>query len=203
MIENTIKDNIIAIISYCDTVEKINVLIDNINLIKNKYSNFEIAIHANYPLPENIQKMVNHYFYEDLNVIYSGKMLLWNKLPYFNKKFIYSVDDYGFSVFQQIKNLSKYLIEYKKVLLMNYDAELEDKYIDNHMNLQHDLIVYDWRENAGFNMILMSFVPLEFSNKVSKFFNYDLYVELKDITPYYYQNMRMLNKLNQFYFHSI
>ena len=80
------KDNIIAIITYCDTQEKKDVLVRNIGLIKNKYSDFDIAIHANYPLPEYIQQMSDIYIYEDLNVIVDKFFSVWRVLPFFNKK---------------------------------------------------------------------------------------------------------------------
>ena len=129
MLEDPIKNNIIAILTYCNTEEKINVLIENIKIIRENYSEFKIAVHANYPLPEYIQKMVDVYFYEDLNVISPKYSRVWRILPYFDRKFIYHFyEEYGYSVLQMIKSLSKYLMEYKKILLINYDLVIEKEY---------------------------------------------------------------------------
>lgn len=178
-----IKKDIIAIISYCDTEEKINVLIDNINLIRNKYSNFEIVIQANYPLPENVQKIVDYYFYMDLNKSSYSPIIVWRTLPFFTKKFIYSCDeDHGYSVCQMINHIAKYFIQYDKVLLMNYDAVLEDEHFYNHSELDSELLIYSWDEK-GCSLILMSFNPASFYNKVSKFFTHESYLNLKNMTP--------------------
>lgn len=167
------KDNIIAIITYCDTQEKKDVLVRNIGLIKNKYSDFDIAIHANYPLPEYIQQMSDIYIYEDLNVIVDKFFSVWRVLPFFNKKFIYNVSkDYGYSVFLQIKNLAKYLIEYKKILLINYDLVIEDIYIENHF-IQKDLIIYG--EEPACYLLVMSFIPSKLKN-IFELFNLEEYI---------------------------
>ena len=180
MIENQAKDDVVAIICFCDTEEKIKILIDNINFIRNNYPNFKIAIQTNNPLPENIQQITDHYFYEDLNVFDNDVVFYWSIRPFFNKKFISSYKDYGLCVFQQIKHVSKYLSDYNKVLLMNYDTLLEQKHIDNHLKLEKDLLCYHWTE-MSVSLILMSFKPSVFFEKVGKFLNYDFYKSLKNM----------------------
>lgn len=178
------KNDIIAIICYCDTEEKLKVLVDNIILIREKYSMFKIAIQSNNPLPEYVQKMVDHYFYEDLNVFPENEYVLhWSYNGYFNKKFNYSYQDNGLCVFLQIAKVSKYLVEYDKVLLMNYDLNLEQIHIDNHINSKNDLLLYDWYNSV--TLILMSFSPLIFLQKVYKFLNYESYISVKNITAEY------------------
>lgn len=170
------NDNIIAIISYCNIEEKVNALIDNINLIRKKYKNFKIALHANYPLSYDVQKMVDIYIYEDLNAFCDKNCRVWKVLPYFGKKFnYYFYKEYGYSVFQQIRSIAKHLIDYKNILLINYDLVIEDLYIDNYLNSDHDLVIYRRGLEAGCYLLVMNFNPLIFSNKVSNFFNYDLY----------------------------
>lgn len=175
------KNNIIAILTYCNTEEKISALIDNINLIRNKYIDFDIAIHANYPLPEYIQKLVDIYIYEDLNVNSKKNSIVWRILPNFNKKFIYNQnDEFGYSVFLQIKSLAFHLLKYKKVLLMNYDLIINKYYIDNHLNLDYDLIYYG-KEDVCF-LLVMSFDPNVILNKILNLINYDEYLQ-SDLIP--------------------
>lgn len=179
MLEDSNKDKIIAIITYCDTKRKIDVLIDNINLIREKYSNFKIAIQANYPLPEYVQRMVDLYFYQDLNYRYEKFANAWRILPHFDRKFIYHFyDSYEYSVFQMINAVAKHLIEYKRVLLMNYDLILEREHIE-HTDLENDLITYEWG-STGFSLILMNFNPLIFYNQITKFFTIEKHMELKE-----------------------
>jgi translation initiation factor 2 beta subunit (eIF-2beta)/eIF-5 len=146
------------------------VLIENISLIRAMFPGYKIALHANYPLESSIQKLVDMYFYEDLNFIDENKFLiLWTKLPYFNKKFSVSVFDCGFSVFQQIKALTKFLIDYKQVILINYDTSVEEIKIETYTE-NHNLILHRFARMDGYSMIMMSFNPKVFYEKVASRF---------------------------------
>lgn len=185
MIEDNIKDKIFAITSYCDTTEKVNVLVQNINLIRTRFPGFKIALHANYPLSEDIQKIVDRYFYEDLNftpqdkwIYYWGIMI--NKQTsqsYFNKKFFYSIKDTGFAVFQQIRALTKYLIEYNWVMLINYDTSVEEIRIEDY-STDYDLTVHFFPEQKAYSLIIMFFNPQIFFDKVAKYFTYDNWMKI-------------------------
>ena len=67
------KDLIVGIVTYCDTEEKLDVLIKNIKSIRSSYPELKIAIQANYPLPVNVQQMVDVYVYENLNFLPDNK----------------------------------------------------------------------------------------------------------------------------------
>ena len=174
--------DVIAITSFCDTKEKLDVLVENINIIRRKYSEFDIAIHANYPLPEYIQKMVDHYFYEDLNVILDNFILLWNNNYYFNKRFNRIIRDYGFCVLLQIKNLAKYLIDYDRIMLINYDIILTDSYFyDYKFYYESDFLCYTFypKDDAIF-LMLMSFNPSVFMNNIANFINSEKYLSISN-----------------------
>jgi len=182
MIEDTIiKDKVVAITSYCDNQTKLNVLIENIKLIRLKFPNLRIALHANYPLSEEVQKMVDHYFYEDLNYTDDDKWIwYWNiimdskqSFTYFNKKFLYTFLDSGFSVFQQIKALTKYLIDYKWVMLINYDTCVEEIRIEDNFMEKYDLTVHHFPDQKAYSLIMMSFRPQIFFDKVVKKFTFE------------------------------
>lgn len=184
MIDEQIKDKIFGITSYCNTKEKLDVLIDNIQLIRKKFPEFKIAHQSNYPLSEDVQRMTDMYFYEDLNHIDSNKWIYyWNIImnpdlthPYFNKKFYYSILDTGFSVFQQIKKLTKYLIEYKQVILINYDTIVEDIKIEDY-DMEYDLITHFFPGQKAYSLIIMAFNPQIFYEKVAKKFTYENWVK--------------------------
>jgi len=50
------KNNLIIILSHCDTEEKQEILIDNINKIKS--NNFDILLVSHIPIPPSIQELV-------------------------------------------------------------------------------------------------------------------------------------------------
>ena len=180
MIEEIAKDKAFGIISYCDTLEKVNVLIENIKIIRQRFPEYKIALQANYPLSEDIQRMVDNYYYQDLNFIHDDKWIYyWNIISnpehthtYFNKKFFYSVLDVGFSVFQQIKSLTKHLIEYKWVMLINYDTSVEEIRIEDY-STDNELTVHLFPDGKGASLIIMFFNPQVFYNKVAKNFTFE------------------------------
>ena len=180
MIEDYVKDKVIAITSFCDTDEKRQELINNIILLRQKFPNTKIALHANYPLSESIQKSVDYYLYQDLNFIGDDKWTYyWHQIindktgkPYFNKRFYYSILDTGFSVFQQIKSLTKFLIDYQWVLLINYDLSVEELN-KNDYTTNYDLTVHLFPEGDAYSMIVMFYKPQVFYEKVVKYFTYE------------------------------
>lgn len=182
MLEDNNKDKVIAIISYCNTDRKLDILINNIVKIRNNYPDIKIALHANYPLSESVQKMVDYYFYSDLNVYYDKYCNVWRILPYFNKKFIYHFyTDFSYSVFQQIKYIINRLIDYKRILLMNYDTVLEKEHVEQ-MNSNIDLILYSWTKGGDdASLLIINFNPKEFS-KISNTFSFEKHIELKHLT---------------------
>lgn len=184
MLEDRIKDRIIAITSYCDTDEKRQVLVSNIELIRQRFPDLKIALHANYPLSNEIQKSVDLYFYQDLNFTGNDKWIYyWNQItntktnkPYFNKRFYYSILDTGFSVFQQIKSLTKFLIDYRWILLINYDVSVEEINIDDYKT-NYDLTVHLFPEGNAYSLIILFYTPQLFYNKVAKYFTYENWIK--------------------------
>jgi len=174
MLEDAKKDRVIAITSFCNTEEKLNVLIVNISLLRSKFPEYKIALHANYPLSESIQKLVDIYIYEDLNYIDENNVIfIWKKYPHFNRKFACKVPDAGFSVFQQIKSITKHLIEYNRILLINYDTSVEEITPNDYMG-NYDLILHKYGDEfPSYTLILMFFNPKTFFDKVATQFTLD------------------------------
>ena len=184
MIENSLKDKIFAIISYCDTDEKVDVLVRNINLIRERFPEYKIAHQSNYPLSEKIQRMTDMYFYQDLNFTGNDKWIYyWNIIAnpehthtYFKKKFFYSILDTGFSVFQQIKVITKYLIDYQWVMLINYDTSVEEIWIEDYgqnYNQIYDGIFHYFPDHKAVSLIIMGFNPWRFYHTVAIEFTYE------------------------------
>lgn len=186
MIEHNVKDKIIAITSYCNTSEKVNVLLENIALIRLRFPDFKIALHANYPLVADIQKQVDKYFYEDLNYTPEDKWIYYwgivinskTSQPYFKKKFFYSIKDTGFSVFQQIKTITRYLIDYEWMMLINYDTSVEEIRIEDYIK-DYDLVLHYFPDHRAVSLIIMSFNPQIFYNKVARHFTYENWMSPK------------------------
>jgi len=180
MIEETIKDRVFGIITYCDTSEKVNVLVNNISLIRERFPEYKIALQANYPLSEDIQRSVDNYYYQDLNFTHNNKWIYyWNVImnpegthSYFNKKFFYSIQDVGFSVFQQINAITKHLIEYKWMMLINYDTSVEEIRMEDY-HTDYDLTLHLFPDGKGASLIIMFCDPQIFYDKVTKNFTYE------------------------------
>jgi len=180
MIEETIKDRVFGIITYCDTSEKVNVLVNNISLIRERFPEYKIALQANYPLSEDIQRSVDNYYYQDLNFTHNNKWIYyWNVImnpegthSYFNKKFFYSIQDVGFSVFQQISAITKHLIEYKWMMLINYDTSVEEIRMEDY-HTDYDLTLHLFPDGKGASLIIMFCDPQIFYDKVTKNFTYE------------------------------
>ena len=77
MIKGHERNKVVAITSYCDTDVKLNVLIVNISLLRSYFPDHKIALHANYPLEPSVQKLVDIYFYEDLNHVDEDKRIYY------------------------------------------------------------------------------------------------------------------------------
>ena len=195
MIKETEKGRVVAITSYCDTEEKLNVLIVNISLLRSLFPDYKIALHANYPLSPKIQESVDMYLYEDLNHVDENKYTYyWNRItdgePYFDKVFYYSIADAGYSVFQQIRALTEYLIDYDWVMLINYDTAVDEIRPDDY-STKHDLTVHWFPGHTAYSLIMMFFNPKKFIEVTSQF-NFENWSAEKRI-----------NQLNEERFHDI
>lgn len=116
------------ITSYCDTQEKMDILISTIDSLK-KY-NIDICIHAHYPLDAEIQSKVNHYLYDITNPIIplgTRSIIMWRK--FLTHQLNVLKHDYGSTVIYQIRNGSLYLYDlgYDIIHVVNYDTIVSDE----------------------------------------------------------------------------
>lgn len=175
-------NDIIFFTSYCDTIEKSNILLENIEFLKKNYSDKKIGVHANFPLSENIQKNVDHYIFEDLNFNYKKNDInfyFWGH-PSFDKKLISYISnlDYGLSSLNQIKNISYYFKNYDRIIICNYDIDFDS--IDFNL-MDSDLNLYEFDKNGNsYSLVLFSFNPKIFYDKISKHFTKENYFNFKN-----------------------
>lgn len=175
-------NDIIFFTSYCDTIEKSNILLENIEFLKKNYSDKKIGVHANFPLSENIQKNVDHYIFEDLNFNYKKNDInfyFWEH-PSFDKKLISYISnlDYGLSSLNQIKNISYYFKNYDRIIICNYDIDFNS--IDFNL-MDSDLNLYEFDKNGNsYSLVLFSFNPKIFYDKISKHFTKEDYFNFEN-----------------------
>ena len=98
------KNNLIIILSHCDSREKREILIDNIKKLKTQ--NFDILLLSHIPIPPSIQQIVEYFIYDKSNPIINWPdrgMVFWKKIlgdPNLRLQTIYP--DYGWTAFNQI-----------------------------------------------------------------------------------------------------
>lgn len=122
------KNNLIIILSHCDTEEKREILIDNINKIKS--NNFDILLVSHIPIPPSIQELVEYFIYDKSNpLIYWPErgMVFWRSITSnISYKMTNILPDYGWTALNQILlggNLGLSL-DYDYFSFINYDTRL-------------------------------------------------------------------------------
>ena len=125
------KDRIVLISSYCDTEEKLNILKNNIDLIKN--NGLDVMLNSPIPLPSEIINMCDFYIQTKENPILSWPqkvVMSWVKHESNNKivKISRSLDDYGWAGIYQVKKLSEYALtyDYERYYHIIYDLIIDD-----------------------------------------------------------------------------
>lgn len=120
------KNKCVIIISHCDTDEKKEILIENIEKLY-KLENFDIILTSHIPLPEYILKMVDYFIYDKSNPILTWperSMVFW----LIKDQYLLScyLDDYGWTPFNLIKKGGEFaqVNNYDDYYFMNYDLDI-------------------------------------------------------------------------------
>lgn len=123
--------NLIIILCYCDTQEKIDILQNTISILKDK---FNILISSHSPIPASIQSQVDYVIYDQSNPILrfpERGMKFWKTIGG-QIKISHIKEDYGWTVFNLIKNaisLSNNL-DYSFYSFINYDTKITSEIIE-------------------------------------------------------------------------
>jgi hypothetical protein len=127
----------ITILSYCDTKEKKNQLLNLITGLKIKFPEKKILVYSHYQNLEPIYyKGTDYYIFDITNPISTKSFSDWIYVYHQYKKFYRSGTDYGFAVMQMIKRSSLFLLSMgvKENLIINYDCSVDD--IENISSIQ-------------------------------------------------------------------
>lgn len=124
-----------SISTYCDTEEKKQLLIENINFFKKH--DIESAIISPLPIPEDIQKRVKYCFITDYNPIFDWPIhafLFWQiiKIGKTNYKLSTTKPDYGWTTVSHIQKMGHILFNhgYENVIFSIYDSDIKDSHMD-------------------------------------------------------------------------
>ena len=122
----------ITILSYCDTQQKKDQLLNLITGLKSKFPEKEILVYSHY---QNLEPMyykgANYYIFDFTNPISTRGLSDWIYVYHQSKKFYRGGLDFGFAVIQMIKRSCLFLlsIDIKETTILNYDCSVDD--LDN------------------------------------------------------------------------
>ena len=171
----------IAITSYCNNLEKKEILINNINILKKL--NLKILLHSNRMHLEKEYESVNYYLFDDLYLSSLWKPFDTNSYHWCNYyDYILKTESFnpGYPVFNQIKIIMNYLkvLGYTNLILLNYDIVISNEIlndINNFLNGDVDEIVY---YNDNRTLIQPLFFIISIDKYISKFTNDEEYLNI-------------------------
>ena len=128
---NLIGKRLVMISSYCDTEEKINILINNIRTIKSL--NLDVMLNSPLPLPSDVINMCDVYIQTKENpLLYwpEKSVMSWARYTGKDREIVVkrSVIDYGWAALYQTKKLSEYALtyNYERYYHIIYDTVIDD-----------------------------------------------------------------------------
>jgi hypothetical protein len=128
---NLIGKRLVMISSYCDTEEKINILINNIRTIKSL--NLDVMLNSPLPLPSDVINMCDVYIQTKENPLLhwpKKSVMSWARYTGKDREIVVkrSVIDYGWAALYQTKKLSEYALtyDYERYYHIIYDTVIDD-----------------------------------------------------------------------------
>ena len=122
---------VVMISSYCNTEEKINILINNIKTIKEL--NLDVMLNSPIPLPYEVIDMCDFYIQTKENpLLYwpEKSVMSWARYTGKDREIVVkrSVIDYGWAALYQTKKLSEYALtyDYERYYHIIYDTVIDD-----------------------------------------------------------------------------
>lgn len=123
------------ITSHCNTEEKINALIGNIEKIKS-IGNIDVILTSHIPLPEKVVNLTDYFIFDKSNPILRWPergFRFWQKRKINNEIILLNVliPDYGWTPFNQILKGSSLVqnLNYDYFYFLNYDLQINDEII--------------------------------------------------------------------------
>jgi hypothetical protein len=177
--------NLIIIVCYCDTEQKLKLLHNMINRIKNE---FDILVASHSPLPISIQNDIDYLVYDKSNPIlkYPERgMEFWRIIQ--NQKISHIMNDYGWTVFNLKKNAITFCqnLDYSHYSFINYDIEITEEVL-NILNNPKDFICSDFKDPTTnvslFPSLLFNILSKENANKINTLISKQEYTSSDPIT---------------------
>ena len=130
---------IVLISSYCDTKEKIDVLINTIKTVKSY--NLDVMVNSPLPLPSDVINMCDFYVQTKENpLLYwpQKSVMSWARYIGKDREIVVkrSVIDYGWAALYQTKKLSEYALtyDYDRYYHIIYDTEIDDTVVSTFLS---------------------------------------------------------------------
>jgi hypothetical protein len=215
---------ITLISSYCNTQEKIDVLVKNIKILKNL--GLDVMINSPISLPSEVINLCDYYIQTKENPVLNFESKIVYSWVSYNSptksiKISRGLPDYGWANIYQVKKLSEYALTYNYDIFYHiiYDIKIDDVVIngllsnDKKSNFYHfhehqaslHLMIFDREHLLNFlsNLTLDGYLKINgivedwlFDLLKSNRFNYTLEDSYVDDEIYFYKNMDIHNYSN-------
>ena len=158
-----IKNEIVTILSYTDTVDKVNALLGCIDKIKS--FGYKILLVSHYPVSEEIQRMVDYYLYDEHNEIIKIPITFWANMAEFD--YICSDpahNNHSYAILSLIRESLLFCrsMNFDLVHFINYDVILKDDIFsyNNYEIGARNALFYEYTYDGGsFNTAVFSIKP--------------------------------------------
>jgi hypothetical protein len=178
-------ENLIIILSYCPTLKKQKVLLNQINELKS--NNFDILLHSHCSLPQSIIDKVDHFIYDSTNpVLHWPERGLMKEIWYIHNDLKYTLrsiwPDPSYTVFNQIIGSTNYALSlnYTHYSFINYDLQLTPLIIESLKSPKHDFItsiVKFINEEQRFPSLLLNILSKENLQKITPLISKFMYLD--------------------------
>jgi hypothetical protein len=215
---------ITLISSYCNTQEKIDVLVKNIKILKNL--GLDVMLNSPISLPSEVINLCDYYIQTKENPVLNFESKIVYSWVSYNSptksiKISRGLPDYGWANIYQVKKLSEYALTYNYDIFYHiiYDIKIDDVVIngllsnDKKSNFYHfhehqaslHLMIFDREHLLNFlsNLTLDGYLKINgivedwlFDLLKSNRFNYTLEDSYVDDEIYFYKNMDIHNYSN-------
>jgi hypothetical protein len=167
-----------TVLSYCNTQEKKDQLLNLVTNLKIKFPEREILVYSHYQnLEPEYYKGANYYIFDFSNPIVDKLLYDWIYIYHQSKKFYRGGFDHGFAVIQMIKRSCLYLLNIgvNETTILNYDCSVEDLDNINMIEKHEDKIgsFSFWSPSGGDSLnpaISLTFMHLKISKMGREFF---------------------------------
>jgi len=139
--------------SFCDTPRKIEVLDQNISIIKSY--GIDVMLISPFPLPEEILKKCDYFFLTKDNIVLDWPVRAyswWRSFIHDGKTYVLAntCPDYGFAGLYQVKQMSDIAmtLDYDQFFHLIYDTKIDETVIEGFKSNKRKSVFPSRRENA-------------------------------------------------------